>query len=405
MIGRKSSRVENVELPSKLKGFDDFDICLGDIMRGERATLGKSLKDVQKELKIKAIYIEGVEDADPSVFDTPGFIAGYVRSYAKYLGMDPEKAFLLFCKESGFKPIHGMSTNALPKRPSHEERLTVLNVKQTSGLGASRTPFAPPVESFLSSLDIKALFSSLVLVFLLGSLGYGAYSIVHKIQRVQMVPIEQPPLIASDLDPLTRSMPLNLNSDQKRRNNEKIYNRIYRPQALDIPILIPRDSSISSLDPNSRGLFPLQEASIVMIDNTKLKIGLESSVKTSPELSLRVVESMPYDVHLVAEKGVWLRVRDADGSVIYEQVMDAKEPFKVPLTNRPAIIERAGNSGALFFLVNGKLYGPAGNGARTVKNIELSPENLLKTYDLHRPDKQSSFYSFLRDLEAGSLMH
>ena len=102
MIGRKSPRLENIEMPLKLKGFDDFQVFLGDIMRGERATLGKSLMDVQRELKIKATYIAGVENADPLVFDTPGFIAGYVRSYARYLGMDPEKAFNLFCKESPY---------------------------------------------------------------------------------------------------------------------------------------------------------------------------------------------------------------------------------------------------------------------------------------------------------------
>ena len=51
------------------------------------------------------------------VFDTPGFIAGYVRSYAKYLGLDPEKSFELFCSESGFTPVHGMDPEkALPKR-------------------------------------------------------------------------------------------------------------------------------------------------------------------------------------------------------------------------------------------------------------------------------------------------
>ena len=405
MIRRKSLRVENVKTPLKLRGFDDFDICLGDIMRGERATLGKSLVDVQKELKINATYIAGVEDANPSVFDTPGFIAGYVRSYAKYLGMDPEKAFVLFCKESGFKPIHGMSINASPKKPSQQERLATLNAAQSSVFGASKTPFAPPVESFLSTLDVKATLSSLVLVLLLGGLGYGAYSVVHKIQRVRMVPIEQPPLTASDLDPLIGSKSWTLKSGQVARNSEKIYNRIYRPQALDIPILTPRDSSISSLDPNSRGMFSVQKSMMDTFENTKFETGLASILKTSPQLGLKVVESMPYEVHLVAEKGVWLRVKDADGSIIYEQVMDAKDPFRVPLTNRPVIIERAGNSGSLFFLVNGKLYGPAGNGARTVKNIELSPENLMKTYDIHKPDKQSSFYSFLRDLEAGSLMH
>ena len=40
-----------------LKGFDQYDILLGDELRGERATIGKSLLDVQRDLKIKASYI------------------------------------------------------------------------------------------------------------------------------------------------------------------------------------------------------------------------------------------------------------------------------------------------------------------------------------------------------------
>ena len=75
---------------SELKGFDDFDISLGDVMRGERATMGKSLLDIQRELKIKAAYIAAIENADPTAFETQGFVAGYVRSYARYLGLDPE---------------------------------------------------------------------------------------------------------------------------------------------------------------------------------------------------------------------------------------------------------------------------------------------------------------------------
>ncbi len=69
---------------AKPKSFDDFDLRLGDIMRGERATMGKSLLDVQRELKIKATYIAAIENADPSAFESPGFVAGYVRSYARY---------------------------------------------------------------------------------------------------------------------------------------------------------------------------------------------------------------------------------------------------------------------------------------------------------------------------------
>ena len=33
------------------KGFDDYDLRLGDVMRGERATMGKSLLDVQNSAR------------------------------------------------------------------------------------------------------------------------------------------------------------------------------------------------------------------------------------------------------------------------------------------------------------------------------------------------------------------
>ena len=94
------------------KGFDDFDLKLGDTLRGERATLGKSVVEVQNELKIKASYISAIENCDPVAFDTPGFVAGYVRSYARYLSLDPDEVYRKFCEESGFSTVHGMSDKA-----------------------------------------------------------------------------------------------------------------------------------------------------------------------------------------------------------------------------------------------------------------------------------------------------
>src|SRR5690606_24664330 len=114
MIGWRSKPQAAEE--EKPKGFDDFDLRLGDLMRGERATLGKSLLDVQRELKIKATYIAAIENADVSAFETPGFVAGYVRSYARYLGMDPDESFARFCREANFAVAHGLSASAAPQR-------------------------------------------------------------------------------------------------------------------------------------------------------------------------------------------------------------------------------------------------------------------------------------------------
>ena len=83
-------------------GFGPYEFSLGDELRGERATLGKTLLDIQRDLRIKAAYIAAIEDAKPEVFPNPSFIAGYVRSYARYLGMDPDEVFQRFCRESGF---------------------------------------------------------------------------------------------------------------------------------------------------------------------------------------------------------------------------------------------------------------------------------------------------------------
>ena len=140
---KRAKSTENVEEP---RGFDAFDLRLGDLMRGERATLGKSLLDVEREIRIRASYIAAIENADPNAFDTPGFIPGYVRSYARYLGMDPDEAFDTFCKECGFSVAHGMSAGASARKPDSVAQRTASRKKDP--IIEPATPFVPARESY-----------------------------------------------------------------------------------------------------------------------------------------------------------------------------------------------------------------------------------------------------------------
>ena len=81
----------------ELQGFDAFELTLGDKLRGERATMGKSLEDISDELKIRVELLQAIEDCNVDGFPSPSFIAGNVRSYAAYLGLDPEPCFEQFC--------------------------------------------------------------------------------------------------------------------------------------------------------------------------------------------------------------------------------------------------------------------------------------------------------------------
>ena len=112
----------NVVHNSGRAGFGPYEFSLGDELRGERATLGKTLLDIQRDLRIKAAYIAAIEDAKPEVFPNPSFIAGYVRSYARYLGMDPDEVFQRFCRESGFTGKAGAGVRPAPPGPGRGSR-------------------------------------------------------------------------------------------------------------------------------------------------------------------------------------------------------------------------------------------------------------------------------------------
>ena len=83
--------------------------------------------DVQRELKIKSSYIAATESTDPTAFETPGFVPGYVRSYARYLRLDPDEVFGKFCEETGFStnsraPIETNVPTGLARYQRHNTR-------------------------------------------------------------------------------------------------------------------------------------------------------------------------------------------------------------------------------------------------------------------------------------------
>ena len=101
----------------------------------------------------------------------------------------------------------------------------------------------------------------------------------------------------------------------------------------------------------------------------------------------QVSEDVP-EVQLVAVRPAWVRVRAADGTVIYEGIMNGGDTFELPATEEPATL-RVGESGAVYFAVNGTHYGPAGESGTVTSNLALSVDNLTASYqvaDLDRDD-------------------
>ena len=375
MIGRKSQR-KSVEEVVEPKSFDDFQLRLGDMMRGERATMGKSLLDVQRELRIKASYIAAIENADPSAFDTPGFIAGYVRSYARYLSMDPDVAFAKFCEESGFSVAHGMSAKAsVIKKASADERAKRA-LTERDPFVTPNTPFAPAHAGILSQVEPRALGSLLVLLLLIVGIGYGGWSVLKEIQQVQFAPVDQTPVVLSDLDPLNGSTRVqdttSVASVGLTAPTAEALDRLYRPQALDVPVLVARDAPISTLDPRSSGT--LQQPALPSVQ-------LADAQRPDDTAVPQVLQASGPRLQMVAVRPSWVRVTAADGTVIFEGVMESGQTYDVPATEEPPTL-RAGESGAVYFAMDGAHFGPVGNRGVVTSNLLLSVDAIAERYDV-----------------------
>ncbi|MFN4099850.1 MAG: RodZ domain-containing protein [Pararhodobacter sp.] len=413
MIWRKEQPpAQHAEGP---RGFDDFELKLGDILRGERATLGKSLLDVQRELHIRAAYVAAIENGDVSAFETPSFVAGFVRSYARYLGMDPEWVYERFCAEHSFQVNHGMSgfANSAPRPTARPNKPDPADHRGSALRGVG---ILPDPEPFWRRIEPGALGSVTVLLALILGLGYAGWTVLQEVQRVQVAPADVVPNVASDINPLAPEMrgqrvtlaagdsdPLagagraprsaDATDMEAPTTGAEGRVRIARAPALDVPVLVPRDGPIAAIVPQA----PVPAVTIAA--NAAVMEALASMDETTDPTAPRVLGAGPETVELLAVRPSWLRVRAADGSVIFERILDAGERYTIPQTEQPPTLH-AGNSGSVYFLIDGQAYGPAAPGAQVVRNLPLDVAGLRSGFqvaNLERDRDLAVFVAQLRD--------
>lgn len=400
-----------IERHPELKGFDAYELKLGDELRGERASLGKTLLDVQRDLRIRADYIDAIERCDASAFPFAGFAAGYVRSYARYLGLDGDDVFRRFCQESGFGGVDQVGVERKPNQASSQR--TAAGADAVSKLDIS-TQFLEPNKRAMR-LDLGASMrgaaSVAALAALVIGLGYGGWSMLQNLQRVGFAPLPEAPEVhvsAPDFfspagdGGVRDAAPVELASARESLAD------IYAAQEIEIAAVEPRDGPISSIDPERAGIYAPPapaEAPVVVADDFEIE-GEVAAAFASVDPGLRAaagVEATTYAmsaeladidrgaeeeplapilttgvaVHAVEE--AWVRVRDGGGKVLFTGILGAGEQFIVP-PEATAPMLRAGNAGGVYIVVGGEAFGPLGRGPEVAKNVSLTGDDVRAAY-------------------------
>jgi cytoskeletal protein RodZ len=69
---------------------------IGTILKSSRLKQKKSLEEISSELCIRKIYLTALEEGDNETLPPIPYGVGYVRTYARYLGLNPERAVKLY---------------------------------------------------------------------------------------------------------------------------------------------------------------------------------------------------------------------------------------------------------------------------------------------------------------------
>ena len=82
---------------------------LGDTLRERRTTLGISIEQVQEATRIRGKLLTALEAGDYARLPNPGYVRGYVSSYAKYLELDPVPLLAMYRAETGAGRYHDIN--------------------------------------------------------------------------------------------------------------------------------------------------------------------------------------------------------------------------------------------------------------------------------------------------------
>ena len=119
--------------------------AVGRLLRDQREARGLGLPDVEKRLRIRLAHLEAIEDGRFDKLPGAAYVPAFLRAYATYVGLDPEKVLTAY-QLSGAVPIK-RPLNMPADFPVVERRapigLAVLTVLLVVGAGYAAWQYLP----------------------------------------------------------------------------------------------------------------------------------------------------------------------------------------------------------------------------------------------------------------------
>ncbi len=357
----------------------------GEMLAIRREELGYSLAQAADALRIRYVYLQAIEDG--RYHDLPGtaYAIGFVRSYAEFLGLEPEEIVKRFKQE-----IHGL------------ERAPTL---------------AFPVPKPEGKLPGGAL---ILISVLLIALGYGAWYFLttsgNQVSEVlpSAAPIEeesgQADGSASDSSEQATARPTgNAGGEEQTSAGATAGQSGNSEQATETQAQSPAPTGLGAgqadigagaeieiptapgtpgvnAETTETGQAPSEPAAEAETPEAAVDTATQTAVvepPAAPQLPAGAAaggrifgaDNADARVVLAATSDSWVQVRDAEGELLLTQVLRTGDSFLVP--NEPGVTMRTGNAGGLSITVDGRQINSLGALGDVIDGVLLEPDRLL----------------------------
>lgn len=101
-------------------------MSLGERFRAAREERGLSLSEVADQIRIRSVYLSAIEEEQWSAIGAPVYIRGFLRTYARFLGLDAEAAVAEFSRSVPEPPARPQEQSRSIGVPGRERSLAPL---------------------------------------------------------------------------------------------------------------------------------------------------------------------------------------------------------------------------------------------------------------------------------------
>lgn len=379
---------------------------VGGLLKATRNGLGQTIEDVCRMLRIRKIYIEAIENSDYSVLPNGPYGLGFVKAYAEHLGLDGAEIARRFREESNAPAVRSELSFPKPVQESRVPGGAVLLIAVMLGLGAyggwyylssqgkTIADLVDPLPERLASYstmtnseteprnlenaaEAQAAEAEVAASAPVASVSEPVVPVEETAEAsdAETTPVTEAAEAVERSEPVENAPVVTENATVPAPSEEAAPVLAEEPRVEPAPAEAPAEvaeaPAVSTVEPQAAPS-PVPAAPAAEI----------ASVPAAPLVDdaggARVFGAVNVDsrVTISAVETSWVRIREADGTVLLTRMLTSGDTYKVP--NRDGLKLEVGNAGALTYSIDGSEAQPVGDYGAVISDFSLNVGDLTQ---------------------------